>query len=85
MGVKALSLAVTDGFFLLFSLRVSPKRLGHISAVISNRVLCLYELIKDGRKQREGHFYLGCIHLSLSTDYVQEFNACPAWKEFQLA
>ncbi len=53
VGVKALSLAVTDGFFSLFSLRISPQRLGHISSVISNRVLCLYELIKVGRKQRE--------------------------------
>ena len=52
-GVKALSLAVTDGFFPLFSLSF-PKRLGLISSFISNRVLCLYELIKDGRKQREG-------------------------------
>lgn len=55
-GVKALSLAVTDGFFPLFSLRVFPQRLSHISSVISSGVLCLYELIKDGRKLREDTF-----------------------------
>lgn len=53
VGVKALSLTVTDGFSPLFTLTVSPWRLGHISSVIINRVLCLYEMIEGGRKQRE--------------------------------
>lgn len=64
-GVKSLSLAVTDGFCSLFSLSF-PWRLGHISSVISNRVLCLYELIKGGRKQREDTSN-SCVHLSLLT------------------
>lgn len=61
-GVKSLPLAVTDGFSSLFPLSF-PWRLGHISSVINNRVLCLYELIKDGRKQRDDTSN-SCVHLS---------------------
>lgn len=50
-GVKALSLAVADGFLTPFSLRIPPMGLGQIDSIISNRALSLYELIKDAKKQ----------------------------------
>ena len=67
VGVKALSLAVTDGALSQFTLGISPKRLGHISVIISNRVLCLYGLIKDGRKQREGASIVPCTSVTVDS------------------
>jgi len=77
-GVQAPSLAVTDGFSPLFSLSF-PLRLSHIS----NRVLCLHELIKDGRKQREDTSKrAACICHSRQS--MKELNACSARREFHV-
>lgn len=51
---------MADGLFAQFSTQNSPPLgLGHINSLIRVRVLSVYEMIKDVRKQGEG------VHLSL--------------------